>query len=606
MGYTEEELRGRSAGGGRIHVLYDPREAEGARTEPTIEIVAVHGLTGHWLRSWTADGSESTYFWLAQALPRSFPTARIVSCEHGGLRENTIESLLWDLLGDREASGCDQVPIVILAHSFGGTLAKQIFIASSPSRNPSEEAQKLHWHIKGFMFFGTTNAGRPSERWSFAFRSSVPWVLVPGHRADPAALIEYLEQVEAVNKDFDSCGGSRVPTVCFYETKPTRIWGWYGVILVPKEMAVAPEAESFPLDADHENLVRFWTYFDPSLEVVMESLGQLVPKMMHWDKSILRGALSPPVLARDGIRILCFDGGGVRGLFSATVLEHLMEEVRKIDTPNNSDAPRPCDYFDLICGTSTGGLLAIMLGRLRMNVRSCAHAYDAISGRIFRTTRWRVPGQRWWDAYWNKPWFSGTTLESETRNLVHEYLSIAERRDLEGQSIDPDHVPLIPTVFPDTCRTFVPQGPRPRHHCTSPMTIGDYTYFDGGIASNNPILEAVREAGALFPDERPVAIVSIGCGSAAPVGPGGGIKGLLSSVLQRVFDADAKHHEFLEQFPGLERNYFRLQGSDELGAIDLAAYEQLGTIRRMARDYVSGSGRAIIQECAQKVAHNNN
>ncbi len=205
------------------------RNCFGEHVDNTSRIVAVHGLTGHWLRSWTADGSESTYFWLAQALPRSFPTARIVSCEHGGLRENTIESLLWDLLGDREASGCDQVPIVILAHSFGGTLAKQIFIASSPSRNPSEEAQKLHWHIKGFMFFGTTNAGRPSERWSFAFRSSVPWVLVPGHRADPAALIEYLEQVEAVNKDFDSCGGSRVPTVCFYETKPTRIWGWYGV-----------------------------------------------------------------------------------------------------------------------------------------------------------------------------------------------------------------------------------------------------------------------------------------------------------------------------------------------------------------------------------------
>jgi len=217
------------------------RNCFGEHVDNSSRIVAVHGLTGHWLRSWTADGSESTYFWLAQALPRSFPTARIVSCEHGGLRENTIESLLWDLLGDREASGCDQVPIVILAHSFGGTLAKQIFIASSPSRNPSEEAQKLHWHIKGFMFFGTTNAGRPSERWSFAFRSSVPWVLVPGHRADPAALIEYLEQVEAVNKDFDSCGGSRVPTVCFYETKPTRIWGWYGV----RAHAAAPRHTSF-------------------------------------------------------------------------------------------------------------------------------------------------------------------------------------------------------------------------------------------------------------------------------------------------------------------------------------------------------------------------
>lgn len=31
-----------------------------------------------------------------------------------------------------------------------------------------------------------------------------------------------------------------------------------------------------------------------------------------------------------------------------------------------TETPRPCDYFELICGTSTGGLIAIMLGRLRM------------------------------------------------------------------------------------------------------------------------------------------------------------------------------------------------------------------------------------------------
>lgn len=63
-------------------------------------------------------------------------------------------------------------------------------------------------------------------------------------------------------------------------------------------------------------------------------------------------------------RILALDGGGVRGLSSLLILQKLMKEIQRLK--GDSQPPLPCQYFDLICGTSTGGLIAIMLGRLRM------------------------------------------------------------------------------------------------------------------------------------------------------------------------------------------------------------------------------------------------
>lgn len=69
-----------------------------------------------------------------------------------------------------------------------------------------------------------------------------------------------------------------------------------------------------------------------------------------------------------GARILSLDDGGIQCLSSLFILQQLMENVRKrleIDI-----APEPWQQFDLICGSGFGGLLAIMLGRLRM-VRLC-------------------------------------------------------------------------------------------------------------------------------------------------------------------------------------------------------------------------------------------
>lgn len=47
------------------------------------------------------------------------------------------------------------------------------------------------------------------------------------------------------------------------------------------------------------------------------------------------------------------DGGGIRGKSSLLILENIMERVGKLEGLNV--VPRPCEYFDLIGGTSTGG-----------------------------------------------------------------------------------------------------------------------------------------------------------------------------------------------------------------------------------------------------------
>jgi patatin-like phospholipase/acyl hydrolase len=56
--------------------------------------------------------------------------------------------------------------------------------------------------------------------------------------------------------------------------------------------------------------------------------------------------------ARGRFQVLSLDGGGIRGIFSAALLAGL-----------EKDLGRPSlDHFDLVVGTSTGGLIAAALG----------------------------------------------------------------------------------------------------------------------------------------------------------------------------------------------------------------------------------------------------
>ncbi len=56
-------------------------------------------------------------------------------------------------------------------------------------------------------------------------------------------------------------------------------------------------------------------------------------------------------MAEHNLRLLALDGGGVRGLSSLQILKQLMDVI------DPESPPKPCEYFDMIGGTSTGGFV---------------------------------------------------------------------------------------------------------------------------------------------------------------------------------------------------------------------------------------------------------
>lgn len=83
----------------------------------------------------------------------------------------------------------------------------------------------------------------------------------------------------------------------------------------------------------------------------------------------------------NGVRLLALDGGGVRGVASLIVLKEIMKRVQQ--RKGLKEECRPADYFELAAGTSTGGIIGIMLFRLRMTASDAIDQYDIISKEVF-------------------------------------------------------------------------------------------------------------------------------------------------------------------------------------------------------------------------------
>lgn len=102
-----------------------------------IDIVALHGLNGHWEKTWQSDKSTSKgggAMWLRDFLPQQIPHARIMSFGYdsvllfskstsdvGTFAEQLLESLL-----SRRMNVPETRPIIFICHSLGGIVVKKV------------------------------------------------------------------------------------------------------------------------------------------------------------------------------------------------------------------------------------------------------------------------------------------------------------------------------------------------------------------------------------------------------------------------------------------------------------------------------------------------
>jgi uncharacterized protein len=265
-------------------------------------------------------------------------------------------------------------------------------------------------------------------------------------------------------------------------------------------------------------------------------------------------------------RVLALDGGGVRGAFGASLLAEI---ERTLGQPIYR-------YFDLIVGTSTGGIIAAGLA-LGMRAAEIRELYETLGVNIF------APAQRRFMGPLFAPKYSRTALTTALRavygdKLIRDakvrlvvpavnltsgrpttfktpHLRAASTRDLQYRVVD---VVLATTAAP----TYFEHA----------AVDGSGAYCDGGLWANNPSLVGYTEAirirdelqdatgGAPFA-ERDIAILSVGTGrrvhSLEPPASAG-----LSWWVTRLFDvmATAQSHgtEFIAQFLVGRGSYFRI------------------------------------------------
>ena len=300
--------------------------------------------------------------------------------------------------------------------------------------------------------------------------------------------------------------------------------------------------------------------------------------------------------------VLSVDGGGIRGVIPAMVIAHL---ERKLGRP-------VYELFDLMVGTSTGGILVLGLslttdpGEPLFKAKHLVSLYEEHGAQIFEQSLWRKVrsvGGMLEEAYSHETleaildrYFGARTLaDCVVPTMVTSY-DIQHRRTVFLKSWQDQHSGLL-------CKQAArATSAAPTYFEPAQMTWGDETrtLIDGGVFINSPSVSAYAEAKKLFPDE-PIVMLSIGTGELTRPIPYEAAKTWGSalwviSLLDCMFDGVSKAADHQMRLL-LGENYLRLQPPLSFASDDMddASKGNIRNLKQIARDLIKRESDSLLR-----------
>ncbi len=237
------------------------------------------------------------------------------------------------------------------------------------------------------------------------------------------------------------------------------------------------------------------------------------------------------------VTILSLDGGGIRGIISCIILRYLEELLQQKDHPN----AKLGDYFDMIAGSSTGGILTSVLlypdehKKAKYSIKKAFELYTEKGEDIFTVSLWE-------NLFNPFGLFSEKISQDNLERQLGDFFGDLELKDfikpslITSYDIENRKAKLFNTLnakqsqqnflVKDICRAT---SAAPTYFSPAQIKSSygqNFSLIDGGMFANNPALCAYAEARKIpFADlfentERPnyptvndMMIVSLGTGT---------------------------------------------------------------------------------------------